>query len=400
MTNPAIAKFLHDRGVAAPPPDRPIETYAKFWERTVRWLAAAEYAPMLVQEHGAEKAREILHLALGQPAYWTDRRLVPQLGREGRYGFILLPGGCRWALEKDKGGQCAFCEFQEIVDAVAGDLPFSPAEFMALFDAGYATMTDSDMLNVFTAGSFLNPGEIPQEAQVEMAYAVARSTHTSILRVESRVQYMTKETIGPLASLLNAFGKTLDIAIGFETQDDYLRNKLLRKGMGRAGFTQAIKTAKALGARVSVYVMLMPLDIDMAEGYAVRECIESIRFAFACGADEVLLQARYSHYDHVKCPKLWSILEVLRETAHLGPVMLGKWEAELPEPKVWPVNCESCTPSVMAVLGRWREGLDPAVLDDDALPTCGCKADWQQLLADTAPPAEVLTGKNRLPVVP
>lgn len=388
MTHPVIKKFLSERGVKAAPPDQPIETYPKFWERTVRWLAAAAHAPHMVMEHGPEKAREILNMAVGAPTFFTDVRHVPQLGRQGEYGFILLPGGCRWALEKDRGGQCAFCEFQPIVDEFAGDLPFDHAEFMALFDAGYATMPQTDILNVFTAGSFLNPGEIPQASQIGMAYAVATSPHTSILRVESRVQYMVKETIAPLASLLNAHGKTLDIAIGFETQDDYLRNKLLRKGMSRTGFENAIATAKRHGARVSVYVMLMPLDIDMAEGYATSECFKSIRFAFECGADEVLLQARYSHYPTVKCPKLWSIVHVLRETAGLGPVMLGKWETELPEPKVWPVNCPDCTPQVMEVLENWRHGLDPVTLSDAMLPQCLCGLDWFESMADMTPPPQ------------
>ncbi|HTK60143.1 MAG TPA: hypothetical protein VL283_02975, partial [Candidatus Baltobacteraceae bacterium] len=208
-----ISKFLEERGVIAPPPDRPIETYAKYWERTRRWLSAAAEAPGIVKTHGPA-AFDILNLAIGAPAFFTDRRYLPQLGRQAEYGFILLPGGCEWALKKDKGGQCTFCEFQEVVDYIAGDLPFSHDEFMAIFSAGYAGMGDADILNVFTAGSFLNPGEIPMESQAAMASLVADSPKTSILRVESRVQYIVEETVAPLASILAAKGKTLDIAIG------------------------------------------------------------------------------------------------------------------------------------------------------------------------------------------
>ena len=170
--------------------------------------------------------------------FFTDVRYVPQLGRLGTCSFILLPGGCQWALEK--GGQCSFCEFQVAVDEVVGELAVSHDEFLAIFRTGFATTTDADMVNVFTAGSYLNPGEIPLESQAAMARAVAEAERPSILRVESRVQFIVEETVGPLVGILAPKGKTLDIAIGFETQDDRLRNKELRKGMSREGFKQIV----------------------------------------------------------------------------------------------------------------------------------------------------------------
>lgn len=394
MSASKIEGFLTERGVLAPPPDRPRETYAEHWNRTVKWLALAEKAKDLVQTYGAEEARSLINMALGVPSFSTDHRLILPLDRQGTYGFALLPGGCRWALEKDRGGQCSFCEFQEMVDLYAGSLPFSHEEFMALFTAGFETMRHADIMNVFTAGSFLNPGEMPMETQAGIARIVAANEQTSILRVESRVQYMVPETIVPLVDIMRGAGKTLDIAIGFETQDDYLRNKVLRKGMGREGFVNAVKAAKAAGARVSVYVILMP--VAMNEGFAIKECIESIRFAFQAGADEVLLQARYSHYADMQCPKLWSIAQVLRETAQDGPVMLGKWEGELPPPVVWPKNCDVCTPAVMHALREWRKHLRPYALSDNALPDCDCKLEWRDLAANEDPPPR---GKAGLPVI-
>lgn len=385
MTSP-IQKFLTERGVIAPPPNRPPETYTEFWERTVRWLAAAQRAPELVKQLGPDKARKILNeLAIGSPAFSVDKRFVPQLSRPGTYGFILLPGGCYWALQKSRGGCCAFCEFQGAVEAIAGDLPFSHEEFMALFNAGFSTMDWVDMVNVFTGGSFLNPGEIPMETQAGVAERVAAAPEwLRILRVESRVQYIVEETVKPLIDILAPAGKTLDIAIGLETQDDRLRNKVLRKGMGRTGFINAVQTAKRLGARVSTHIMLMP--VAMTEGYAIQECVDSIKFAFETGVDEVLLQSRYSHDPSVVCPQLWSLIKVLQETASLGPVMPGRWEDELPPPIVWPKNCDTCTPDFMQLLEQWRLSLDPALLDEAALPQCSCRISWEKVAADLTPP--------------
>jgi radical SAM enzyme (TIGR01210 family) len=208
---------------------------------------------------------------------------------------------------------------------------------------------------------------------------------------------MVPETIEPLVRILKSVGKTLDIAIGFETQDDYLRNKVLRKGMGRAGFADGVRAAKNAGARVSVYVMLMPCD--MTEGFALKECEESVRVAFQAGADEVLVQARYSHHDHVKCPTLWTITELLSRVAQLGPVMLGRWETELPTPVVWPKNCPSCTPAVMDAIVQYRNTLSPQCIAPENLPDCECRKDWEEAIKDVSPPQKVDDTKRHLPTV-
>jgi radical SAM enzyme (TIGR01210 family) len=384
---PKFAPVKFPRGTKAPEPSRPRETYPEFEKRTKLLLQLAADAPELVKIHRVHKAREIINRRLSQilfgheeiTIFTSDFRLIPQLGRKGIYAFILLPGGCHWALEH--GGRCEFCEFQPLVEAAVQNLPFSHEEFVAIFTAGFATFLEADIINVFTAGSYLNPGEIPLESQLAMAEAVAKAKRPSILRIESRVQWILEETVAPLVKALangtdpDGNPKTLDIAIGVETQDDELRNKILRKGMSRKGLEQAIKLAKGLGARVSAYIMLMP--VNLPERYAVEECIESIRFAFDKGVDEVLLQAKYSVNPAIKCPKLWSIVKVLRNTAYRGPVMLGKWEGELPQPEVWPKNCDICTPAVMNVLEAWREKLNLDTLDEENLPDCECKQAWE-----------------------
>jgi radical SAM enzyme (TIGR01210 family) len=351
----------------------------EFWTRTVQLLALPTLARRHVQKNGPEVARTWLNQAVGETVYLIDERYTPSDRCVRRHGFIYLPGGCAWAVQ---GPGCAFCEFQGPIEKLVCKLPIMPLEFTALFQAGLATMRNVDVLNVFTAGSFLNPGEIPVKTQLAIARAVALSSATT-LRVEARTQYVVPKTVEPLVRELSACAQ-LDVALGLESQDDYLRNVVLRKGMSRESFRHAVQVLKTLGARASVYVMLMPTDME--EGYAVQECLDTIRFAFECGADEVLLQARYSQDPNVRCPKLWSIAKVLRETAHLGPVTLGRWEGELPEPKVWPTNCPACTPEFMAHIERWRMGLSAADVAEKNLPECECRQAWEGSLANTTPP--------------
>jgi archaeosine synthase beta-subunit len=208
---------------------------------------------------------------------------------------------------------------------------------------------------------------------------VAIAPKTQILGIESRVQFIRPETIAVYQDILATRGKTLEVMIGFETQDDALRNgPLLNKGMKRTSFEKAVAAVHQRGARLAAYSMLMP--VAMTERAAIDECLKTHRYlAVESTCDEIMMQARYSHHPDVQCPKLWSILQVLWESASLGvPVTLGDWRGELPEPKVWPKNCGRCDDQVMRRLDAWRRTLDPKTVDPATWPECDCRKDWER----------------------
>ncbi|TAK05295.1 hypothetical protein EPO33_05005 [Patescibacteria group bacterium] len=393
------------RGVRAPVPEKSAAFFGEFWNRRLVNLAAdLVVVPAVRLLRGSEGARQTLNGLAGEQLCFHEDRLVPQLGRVGTYGFVILPGGCAWALEEHEG--CTFCPFQRAVDRYVGNLPLDAAEFLRLFGASFQTIRDRvTMLNVFTAGSFFNAGEIPEETQRGIAKAVAAQDNIRILRVESRLEYIEETAVAPVIAALG--GKTLDVVIGFETQDDQLR-RMLRKGMSKRGLEEKITLLKRLGARVSIYLMIKPHHV-VTEGWGIEEAEASIRFAFAAGADEIQLQATYIvnadpdgtkgdknlmyewHRDRgFEPPSLWSIAEILRDTAPLGPVMLGAWETEIPPPMRSPSdrNCPVCRAELLARIGRWRTTLDPAAFAPETLPSCACRTAWERETADRSRPPD------------
>lgn len=393
------------RGVRAPEPERPAPFFGEFWSRRLVNAAADRLVvPALRLVRGAEGARAALNAIAGEQLCFLDERLIPQLGTVGTYGFAILPGGCAWALEEHEG--CTFCPFQRAVDRYVGGLPLDTAEFLHLFGASFQTIRDRvTMLNVFTAGSFFNEGELPGAVQTGIARAVAQQDNIRILRVESRLEYITEERVAPVLAALG--GKTLDVVIGFETQDDELR-RLLKKGMSKRGLAEKVALLKRLGARVSIYLMIKPHPAA-PEGWAIEEAKASIRHAFSIGADEVQLQATYivdADPDGTKGdknlmyrwhkelgfqpPSLWSIAEILRDTAPLGPVMLGAWETEIPPPVRSPSdrNCEVCRGPLLERIAQWRKTLAPALFASESLPRCACRAAWETETADRVRPSD------------
>ncbi len=382
----SYSKLLKERGQRVVTTDSPREMFSEYTARTKPWLEAAAQAEEVVLAHGADNAREILNSQVGNELFLKTNRYIPEFGEIGIHGFLLVPGGCQWALKRPQPGQikagCGFCEFQEEIDRIVGNLAIQEDEFNALVTVGMAIFTKSaDHVRFFTGGSALNPGEIPIRTMQHIASLVATSDRVRTLGVESRVQFIVPETIAVYQDILKPAGKMFEVMIGFETQNDAIRNnpKTLNKGLTRKGFFRAMEVAKSAGARVAAYAILMP--IKMTEREAIDECIKTIRFLAESGVDEIMLQARYSHHEWVTSPWLWSIAHVLWETRDLGPMItLGDWQGEIPPPVVWPKNCGQCDGLVIERLNAWRDSLNPNVFDPEQLPACNCRDEWKKLV--------------------
>jgi radical SAM enzyme (TIGR01210 family) len=376
---------IYEPGQRVREPTKPLTGYPEYHARTLPWLAMAKEAEETARRLGPEAALATFNKTLGMDLFLSSQRYLPQLSRFVTLGFLLVPGGCQWALKDPRDGMkkagCTFCEFQEIIDEVVGGLRIGEEELNALATAAMSAFgSTASIVRYFTGGSGLNPGEIPVGSMHALARLVAAAPETEILGVESRVQFINQDTISQYAEILYPAGKSLEVMIGFETQDDAIRNgPLLNKGMTRVGFEQATAAVLKMKARPAAYAILMP--VNMTEREAVEECLKTCRYLANTGTAEIMLQARYSHHPEIACPTLWSIAHVLWETRHLGvPVTLGEWRGELPRPKVWPRNCGKCDDTMLGILDCWRATLDPMVVDPRRLPSCDCRKPWEESL--------------------
>ncbi len=336
--------------------------------------------------------RSILNKIAGDPVFLMDQRMMPD-NRSGAMGIIYSPGGCEWA--SFRHGGCTFCSFEKAVNNYVGNLPLSAREFKALFFSGFHTMSNqADMLAYFTAGSALNRSEIPEATLVAIAKAVAKAPKVRWLRLESRVQHFDENYINQLNQILAAGGSRLDLAIGFETKDDHIRNNLMNKGLTLSGFEKAVEVAKRAGVRLTCYVMLKGHWL-LKENSAIDECVRSIKYLDDLGVDEVQLQPLYVSPDDglmyrawqqglVRPPWLWSILEVLSRVDKLKmQIMMGPWDNEIPAPVASPANCLSCTPAILNLFNDWRKhGSIASLLDHSAIPDCSCKKIWEHECRD------------------
>jgi radical SAM enzyme (TIGR01210 family) len=295
---------------------------------------------------------------------------------------ILLPGkGCQWAL---KTGGCTMCAFWKRAKEIGQN--FSGNDLFALFKIAIILTTKDSPVNltIYNGGSFLNEEEIPFETQLKICKEVNSHPSLKKLFIESRVEFITEEKIKTLKKELG--NKTLIIGIGLESQDDRIRNFLIKKGLQKKDYENAIKLLKKNNIRTLTYVFLKP--ISLSEKEAIEEAIKTIKYAFEVGTDEVALEtafiqegtvmAQFFKEKKYKPPWLWSIIEVIKKTYHLGPVHVGAFEDE-PPPIAKPFNCDLCSKKIEAILQQYRETHDISLLNN---LNCSCYELWKKEIGD------------------
>lgn len=295
---------------------------------------------------------------------------------------FLLSNGCQWALGPGHG--CTMCG--HIAKQTRAEEPIPPAYFVDQFRTALRAIHSENIpiLNIFNNGSFFNDHEIPSEARRAILSMVNNSPSIRKLLVECRPEFITEAVVSEAKSLMP--DKELEIAIGLETADDVHRMIAVNKGFSMRQFTEAAKAITENGVSLRSYVLLKPPFLSEQEG--ITDAVQTIKTAFSLRADSVSLEAvtvqKYTLVEYLtekrlyRVPWLWSIIEVVRQTAHLGKVLVGLFQF-YPSPDLVPNNCTLCNERVMEAIVEYDRTLSVGVLDG---LDCECRAEWREALAN------------------
>jgi len=242
-------------------------------------------------------------------------------------------------------------------------------------------------LGLYNAGSFLQEQEIPFTA-VERIFHLA-SRHLPDLRrvvIESRVEYITMEK---LERLQNILGNNTELAIGmgFDSENEIVRNLIINKGVSKEGFERAIEITRQLDVQSIVYVLLKPPFLTERE--AIEDAVESTRYVSGVGPTEI-------HYETVTVEAdtlvdqlytsglyrpmwLWSIIEILKRVRsfampYMTPLRYVAQAVDVPR------NCPACTEMVTdRIYNRYCSDWDLAHF---AGLDCPCRAEWLEAVRE------------------
>jgi radical SAM enzyme (TIGR01210 family) len=305
--------------------------------------------------------------------FCSESRRYSHFFKEPRQRLTMLfPGaGCEW--RKMTGG-CSMCGFYEANKKISFGLLLPSFLFKLIFLSAAKKLAAAEELAVYNGGSFLNKGEVPLKFQNWFFSKMAGYSGVKEVFIESRCEYLEEGRIKEIAKIL---GKgRLVMGIGLESQDDHIRNDIIKKGLLKKFFEEKIKMLKSLGVTSSAYVFLKPPGLSEKE--ALEETLATIVYALSVGVDRVNISsafvqaktetaAAYKRGEY-RPPKLWTVLKIIDRIKEEGwPVSIGGFK-DWPPPLAIPANCGKCSGLIYEAIEEFRQ---TGILG--AIPICSCK---------------------------
>lgn len=206
-------------------------------------------------------------------SFWIkEDRLLNEIGKE--LTIILRTRGCSWALG-DSGG-CSMCGY--IQDANIKELPskYIIKQFdFALKKKINEIQVDKNnyIIKIFNSGSFFDDSEINEDSRIYIYHNISKIKQIKEVVIESRIEYITHDHLSNLKEHMG--NKYIEIGIGLETVNDYIRNNYINKGIYFNNFLEALNLCKKYNIGVKVYLLFKPPFVN--EQGAIDDCIYSIK---------------------------------------------------------------------------------------------------------------------------
>jgi len=225
----------------------------------------------------ARTIREIKELPLeklNKPVtYWIkEDRLLDKIGKE--FTIILRTKGCSWALG-DRGG-CTMCGYirDSCADTINSDNIKN--QFMLAWNNKIEEIQkdkENYVIKIFNSGSFFDDDEIPKDLRKFIYEKIAIVRNITEVVVESRTEHLSRDKLTQMRSELGS--RHIEIGIGLETVNDYIRLNYINKGMTFKEFLDAVNLCKQCDIGIRAYLLFKPPF--MSEESAIDDCINSIK---------------------------------------------------------------------------------------------------------------------------
>lgn len=282
---------------------------------------------------------------------------------------ILRTVGCQWR-------KCTMCGYwHESADVTQTDI-------LTQLERALQNSPDEDfILKIFTSGSFLDEREISTETRREIA-AMVKKRKIKKLIVETRPEFINAEKIAGLK-----ITEHLELAIGLETANDFIRANYINKGFSFDDYKAAAKIVNDCGATVKTYLLLKPPFIS--EKRAIEDVVKSAALVSPYSSTISLNLCNVQKYTpledlwkrkYYRPPWLWSAVEAIKEikkrdenvVVMSDPVGAGHIRG--------PHNCGKCDMEIIEAIKRFNITQDLNVLERLTEINCECREVWHALI--------------------
>jgi radical SAM enzyme (TIGR01210 family) len=310
-----------------------------------------------------------------EPAYYRISPVNIEGKGSNRLMVVLKTRGCEWA---HKTGGCTVCGFINHAEpGITGEDIVRQLDFaLAAYD-----LSDVEEIDILTLGSFLNDSEVNETTRLEIMERIAKIRHIKRVSIESRAEYVTVDKIKTLRQVLRE-DKILEFAIGLESANDYLRNKVIKKGLSKQSFEATAAKAKEAGANFLTYLLIKPPHVSEAE--AITDAVRSAAYVFRTAqkideparvAFEPVFVCENTHLENLyqqaryRLLNLWSVVEVILRTHQYGCIFVGLSDENLSLDRM-PYSCPRCSKNIIKEIENFNRTQDISRLRE---LDCECK---------------------------
>ncbi len=190
------------------------------------------------------------------------------LGKELVLALYTRP--CRY-------GKCTFCVLPTMA---AGGEKVTATDIEKQIDfilSNYSKKERDEIskVSIYTASSTLDQESLPTRSLMYLMLKISDLPKLKLVSFETRPEYVED---WELKAIKNVLGKdiTLEIGIGYETYDPYLRNEILKKGLTRRALHSLMSLLSENKVSLKAYIMLKP-HWSLNEEEAIVEAISGIK---------------------------------------------------------------------------------------------------------------------------
>jgi len=171
--------------------------------------------------------------------------------------------------------QCSYCALP--MRSATHEVPAKDLD--AQIDGVFAE--HADRLGQFQQFSFGNEGSVldhhrfPISSLHHLLDRASAMAGLEVLSVETRPEYLRRDRLEDIRARTSA--PVIDLAVGFETQDDHIRQTVLRKKISRHVMADRVALLGDLGMRLTSYILVKPAP-GMSEEAGVAEAIATMEY--------------------------------------------------------------------------------------------------------------------------
>ena len=304
--------------------------------------------------------------------YWSEKDVF-QKKIVDSFVIIFKTRGCSWAL---KSG-CTMCGYFN--DSLRRNVSMS--DLMKQLDKAMSEYSNQKIIKIYTSGSFLDEKEIKPLARQNMLKKLFEKAE--MVSIETRPEYITIKKLEELKKIVK--DKQLEVSIGLETSDDFIRETCINKGFSFSEYKKTVEKIKKFDFKIKTYVIIKPPFLS--ERKSIEDAIRTVKdiqgFTDSVSFNPTNVQ-RNTVVEYLwkrglyRPPWLWSVIRVLVESKKLAPELLLKCDVVAGGKRRGAHNCGKCDQMFLKEIAQFS--LRQNIKNLESLK-CECEEKWLDQLA-------------------